>query len=99
MDGNSHKSGIKRLGITVVGVALVAVIVAYSFWFSEPRWQGRRLSSWLGDMRPGRPEEQQRQDEAAIQARGINGIPTLLRRVRAEDNSQTRLLYKTQVNS
>ncbi|SRR5437763_6863119 len=51
MDGNSHTSGIKRLGIAVIGVALVAVIVAYSFWFGEPRWQGRRLSSWLEDLR------------------------------------------------
>ena len=51
MDGNSHTSGIKRLGIAVIGVALVAVIVAYSFWFGEPRWQGRRLSSWLEEGR------------------------------------------------
>ena len=99
MDGNSHKSGIKRLGITVVGVALVAVIVAYSFWFSEPRWQGRRLSSWLGDMRPGRPEEQQRQAEAAIQAIGINGIPTLLRLMRAEDSSLKRFIHEMEPNS
>jgi len=41
MDGNSHTSGIKRLGIAVIGVALVAVIVAYSFWFSWDRLASR----------------------------------------------------------
>ncbi|MDB6063860.1 MAG: repeat-containing protein [Pedosphaera sp.] len=79
-------------------ILAIAIVGAIAWWMSvpkEPVYQGKRLTTWLHDysMR-GRPpasmtaigERAKRADEA-VRVIGTNGIPTLLRLLRAKDSA------------
>ena len=88
---------IKRvfIALSVVLVTLAGVIGWQGLALREPVYQGRRLSDWLNAYRmyglPGIETwqvrvEQQKADEA-VRRTGTNGLPILLRMLRANDSA------------
>src|SRR5688572_11297496 len=84
----------KRRGIILAGV-LVVVGVGFVIWGAsgppEPVYEGRKLTSWLGGHLPNSSANPPynspgwHKAEEAIRGIGTNGIPTLLRMLRADD--------------
>ena len=82
-------------------ISAVAATVALFLWlFSEPSYDGRSLSAWLGDfpltmdaagndLLPFSGDQQARIDRAAaaIKGMGVSAVPHLLRELRAKDSA------------
>jgi hypothetical protein len=93
----------RRLSLIAAALLVVAGVIAYLCWPSEPYYNGRSLSSWLEDyvnpfarirrgdfsMMNGSGVESTRR---AVEAIGTNAIPTLLRFVRVKDSGPRQWL-------
>lgn len=79
----------KRARIVIVLVVLVLGCLSFALFHSrEPRYEGRKLSDWLGtqvigDMRRG--PEQWQETNRAVERIGTNAIPFLLKWVLLKD--------------
>lgn len=66
----------------------------------EPRYRGRRITSWLEDY-PRYKQQDWREAEAAIRSFGTNGIPYILQHFRKRDpfwrNAHTRSWFRSPV--
>jgi hypothetical protein len=78
METNRHKSGHKPLLFKIAAGFLGVAVVGYALWPSEPRWQGRSLSSWLVDLTADKPQGTRISAAAAVRAVGTNAVPFLL---------------------
>lgn len=92
----------KRIGI-VTGFLVAGSAVGFLLWRSpgprEPVFEGRTLTSWLdhhvasSDARPPYDSPGWKKADEALRAIGTNGIPTLLKMIRAKDPPQ--IILKT----
>lgn len=80
----------KRRRIAVVG--LVVAMLAVAVWFAlrprEPEYEGRKLSDWTREFATighNRIRENTAESVAAVQHIGTNGLPFLIRDLRAKD--------------
>lgn len=92
-----------RLIVFVLAVVLVAGVIVYLCIPQEPRYQGRKLSEWLGDFKyhpygrnfiPVGPS----QAPDAVKQIGTNAIPWLLKWALAKDSKAT-MKIKSWINS
>ena len=74
----------------VVLLILLAAIFAFSSYFSEPRYQGRRLSHWLAENHDRYSPESQE----ALRAIGSNAVPTLLKMLQLEEPFSLRGVFE-----
>lgn len=89
---------LRRLVIAIAGACLVFAVgfVVYRFLSPEPTWNGRRLSSWLNDLRPYAQQSGTNPDqaEAAVLAVGAQGVPLLLTWMKSEDSSTKKTIFQ-----
>lgn len=78
---------------TIILATLAIIVLTLLTWRisrpAEPTYQGRKLSSWLGDYNPisySDPELKRPAADAAIRHIGTNAIPTYLRILRETDS-------------
>ena len=88
----------RHLVVVIIGacLSLVVGITAYQSLRPEPTWDGRRLSSWLNDLRPYAQQSEASPDqaEAAVRAMGAQAIPLLLTWIKSEDNAAKKAIYQ-----
>jgi hypothetical protein len=70
--------------LVTLSLAIVSVCVLTLRGPKEPSYQGRTVTDWLGDIRPGPTEMPAAK---AIIAIGTNGIPTMFKLLRAKSNT------------
>jgi len=87
--------------VVILVVGIVVGWAVYSIWSPfEPRYHGRRISSWLEDY-PRHKQQDWREAEAAIRSFGTNGIPYIFKHIRKGDpfwrNAHARLWLRSPV--
>lgn len=95
-----HGPGRSRVRRAVFMVAITVFLSAtgallYALMRSEPTWNGRRLSSWLDDLRADSQLSRASQDqaEAAVRAIGDKSIPLLLTWMNSDDSPVKKAIY------
>lgn len=82
-------AGLRRKwrGALVLVLALVAIgALLYASRTTEPSFQGRALSQWLGDIENARDDHEAESAKNAVRQIGTNAIPSLLGMMQAEDS-------------
>ena len=90
------KRGWKSRALLLLFIASVAVIATAALWLAntsrEPSWQGKRLTTWLLEVRNSESRFDDQNDPKIIQCRqavrsiGTNAIPVLLRILNQKDS-------------
>ena len=75
-----------RATILIGALILTSVCVWLASWSHEPRYQGRRLTSWIRDLQGKGLAERVRAEEA-VRRIGTNGLPVLRRQLYVEDST------------
>jgi hypothetical protein len=86
----------KKFIIITLAVIALAILTWRISRPAEPTYQGRKLSSWLGDYNPfsySDPDLKRPAADAAIRHIGTNAIPTYLRILRETDSPLKLRLY------
>jgi len=87
----------RRFVVVAVGAILLSAagIFLYDLLQPEPTWNGRRLSSWLNDLRTDTQQSRANQDQAgtAVSAIGAKGIPLFLTWMNSGDSPVKKVVY------
>jgi hypothetical protein len=66
----------------ILAIAILCIFICQARRPKEPMYQGRSLTEWLGDIRPGPTELPAAR---AVMAIGTNGVPIMFRLIQAKD--------------
>src|SRR5262249_116016 len=82
----AHSPRISGRYVIVLVLLMMAVGIAFIIWsLDEPSYQGKRLTSWLRDLRNPSPLVQRNAQEAVSQL-GTNAVPVLREMLHASDS-------------